>query len=877
MRFLLITLLILLSCIISVNAQKKIYGTIKGNAGNLVELATVTLRDGENNILKYTSTNPKGEYSFTLDSIATNLKIEVTCVGYEKSSITIAELNKAYDIVLNDSKTLLKEVKIKYKPSLNVNGDTINYRASDFADKQDKSIGDVLKKMPGITVDDDGKISYNGKAISSFYIDGDNLLDDRYNIASRGIPYGAVDQVQVIQNDQPVKILRKNNISDDVALNLKIKNGAKLHVLGEETIGAGTPGKFYEDGTAILLTKKLKFINNISGNNTGIDPAIDITGHSSPSVSGNYFLSTGAAGVPELPQERTLFNKAGLINLNNLYNLTSTLQLKSNISYLYEEEQQNYQKLSETYLPGQTITYTEGQNNSIKLQKLHTLLTFLQNGDHLYFTDNLAFDYNPNTITSNLIINNVYANQFLSQHTFNVSNVFKYVVKFRSGQLINIYSNFTNTNKPERLTIMPGLDSAVFNNSIPYAGLDQYIKIPTIYTTNTASFSIVKGNFTQGYTLGFDLQHQQLNSDLYKIQNDQSRELVSSNAINDLNWIKTKFYAGPSYNYTSSKITAVLNLPVSFNDINYNDNSNALSNSFKKLFFDPYFHFVYQTSPENSLTVNYNFTNITGLITDVYLGAILKNYRSLYDNNAPISSYNTQSVSVTYNFTRPIDMLFVNLSTVYNVTNFNNISSSILTNNIEQRIVLSLPNVNRYLSTNVNVSKYIFDLGFTVNGGFVLKDNWNELLQNNKLFPSFTQTLTYKAGLTGKLVRFINWLYSINYSTSTSKPDNAVAVKTSQLRQKSTLSFTTVKNVYFNLSGDYLYTSQPGEQDLKYLFVDMNINYKLIKLKTDIMFSVNNIANVKTFNTVSLTDNALTRGSFAIPGRIAMLKCTFNF
>ncbi len=80
---------------------------------------------------------------------------------------------------------------------------------------------------------------------------GDNLLDDKYNIATSSIPQGVVDQVQVIQNDQHIKMLQNKVVSDDVALNITIKKGAKLQLVGQESVGAGLPGNYDEDLYAI--------------------------------------------------------------------------------------------------------------------------------------------------------------------------------------------------------------------------------------------------------------------------------------------------------------------------------------------------------------------------------------------------------------------------------------------------------------------------------------------------------------------------------------------------------------------------------------------------------------------------------------------------
>jgi hypothetical protein len=856
---------------LSAIAQKQVKGVVKDKAGKPIESVNISLKDADGSIIKYTQTNKDGAYTITVGENITNLSIEATSIGYNKASVNLSDINESYNMVLSESEMMLKEVKIKYKPSLKLNGDTLNYRTADFAGNQDRSIGDVLKKMPGIEVAEDGKISYNGQAISNFYIDGDNLLDDRYNIASRSIPHGAVDEVQVIQKDQPIRMLQKNNVSDKVALNLVIKDDAKLRVMGEGIAGLGVPNRFAGNATALLLSKKVKFINNITGNNIGIDPGIDLTSHNAvPLAAGGYFLSAGAASVPVLPQNRYLFNKAGLVNLNNLVNLTKTLQLKANISY---------QKLSETYLPSQTIGFTESQNNTVNLQKMRTQLTFLQNSETLYFNDVFTLDYNPIKTSSNLITNNTRVNLLLNQQTLNFANVLSYMLRLKSGRTINLSSSISNVSKPESLIVTPGLNEAVFNNNNPYAGLEQYIKIPTWYTSNTASISFIKNRFTQNYLAGFDLQHQQLNTNLYRVQNNQDKELVSPNMTNDLSWLKTKFYTTAHYDYTNGKFTATADFPLSLNMINYSEPAKALDQSNRNIFIDPRLYFAYSPSAENSIKLNYSFNNSLGTINDVYPGAILTNYRSLMANNAPISLTRSHNASVVYGFVKAAQMLFINLSVNYADAGYNTISSYNLNNNITQRVILYLPNRNRSLNLDANASKYLFAFKATVNGGVNFRQSWGQQLQNNQLFTSNTQTISYKAGVIGRLARFIDWSYNLKYDVSNSKAIAAgvPAISNVRLRQQSTISFTTLKNVYVNLSGEYMYTQQRGQQDLKYFFADMNINLRLPKSKTDIAFSVTNLANIKTFNTIDVTANSLTTASFTIPGRVAMLKTTFSF
>lgn len=868
-------------------AQKLLRGKVLDVSGKGISAVNVTLKDTEGNIISYNRSDAKGDYSISLkNEYVINYSIEASGIGYRKTAVKIVDLNKNYNLVLQNGEINLETVTVKNRPKLTSNGDTLNYRPSDFADKQDRSIGDVLKKMPGIEVADDGKVSYNGKAISNLYVDGDNLLDDKYNIGTKSIPQGAVDKVQVIQNDQPIKMMRKNNTSDDVALNLVLKDEAKLKVMGDATAGAGTPARFDENITAMLFNKKLKFINNIKGNNIGVDPGIDLTSHNfsdylkrleNDKPSG--LLSTGAAGVPFLPQSRYLFNKAGLINLNNLYKFNEDLQLRANLHYLYDKRNQQYNKLSETYLPGKTVRYTEVQSNDINPQKLRAQFNLNGNADKYYLNNNFVLDYIPFKTKSGIVINDIPAYQALNRKNFDVSNEFNYRKKLKSDNVLNFYSYLNRTTQPESLNITPGLNANVLNNGQAYAGLRQFAKLPTSYTNNYISYALISGKFMQTYRAGFNIQEQHLNSQLFKIQDDGKTEFISQSSVNNLDWLKTKVYTEGSYDFTGEKLKMSLSLPVSYHIVNYEDTGNNVNKSLSRFFVNPSLNFKYQTSQENYISANYSFKNDLGGIDEVYRGTILRNYRSLFANDAPISESKTHNISAGFNFRKAMQMLFININTNYNDAELNTISSYTLTNNIQQRIVLPLSNHVKSFSFNANASKYLFALKSTVNAGISFTQSNYSQLQNNELLHINTQMVTYAGGINAKLTNFINFSYNAVYSTTdnTVETENRVKTNFQQLRQQSTLSLTTIKNVYLNLSAEHLFTHQNTQPDLNYLFADANVKYKLIKFKTDLEFGLTNFANIKTFDAVYLSANSLTTGSYSIPGRVAMLRARFNF
>lgn len=101
---------------------------------------------------------------------------------------------------------MLKEVAVK-ADRIREQGDTITYNVGTFAQAQDRSIGDVLKRMPGIDVSNSGKIQYQGEDINKFYIEGSDLLGGKYGIATNGINHDDVGAVEVMENHQPMQVL----------------------------------------------------------------------------------------------------------------------------------------------------------------------------------------------------------------------------------------------------------------------------------------------------------------------------------------------------------------------------------------------------------------------------------------------------------------------------------------------------------------------------------------------------------------------------------------------------------------------------------------------------------------------------------------------
>ena len=122
-------------------------------------------------ILASAFTDESGNFQMSVKSECDSLILKASSVEIAPALITVPNRMGNYEIIVEDRAIELKEVVVKSR-KIYSHGDTINYNVGSFLSQSDQSIADVLKKMPGITVSDAGQVSYQGKPIKNFYIEG---------------------------------------------------------------------------------------------------------------------------------------------------------------------------------------------------------------------------------------------------------------------------------------------------------------------------------------------------------------------------------------------------------------------------------------------------------------------------------------------------------------------------------------------------------------------------------------------------------------------------------------------------------------------------------------------------------------------------------
>jgi hypothetical protein len=557
--------------------------------------------------------------------------------------------------------------------------------------------------------------------------------------------------------------------------------------------------------------------------------------------------------------------------------LNKGIQLKVNAYYLHDSQKQDYSQRTTIFLPGDTVRYSETQHDRYVPDIFHAEFTLKVNQDKYYLNDALLMDANRSAWSSALNTNGNIVAQNFRDNALSFSNEFNLIEALKSNNIIQAYSYFSRTSEPENRVIQPNYNDSLFNHGNPYAQLIQGVNVPAWYTNNYFSFKIPGNVVTQSFRAGFSVQSQMLTSNLSVLQNNRNVNLESDSAVNHVDWMKKKFYTELAYDIPGDKLKANLTLPLTLQQLTYSDTTYALNKSLPRLYFNPQFRMKYQVGLENYLNLMYSYRNQVGTIEDIYQGDILKDYRTLYANSPDLTLQQAHQAGAGFNYRKALTLFFFSVNALYSHISANNIASSIITNNIQERVMLPYPNSTDSWTLSGTASKYSFVLLTTFSGGIQWQSSRSVEIQNQALLPFNTETESLSFGAETKVTDQVNFSYrATGIQTDSHSTAEASVFHIDQLQQQASVNYNPADELQFKLAGEHYFTRREGNPDLKYFFADASAKFRIKSWKTDLELSAVNFLSVKTYNALYLSANALIANSYTLPGRIILLKLYFN-
>lgn len=850
--------------------QQQISGTLLDNTNQKgIRAASVNLKSADGKIISFKITDASGRFEMTTSKDLTNAYIEINHIGYKRFKQQLGSQLQQIQITLEQSNILLEEVEVKSAPKIVRKGDTLNYNVSGFADPNDRSIGDVLKRMPGLEVLENGEVKYQGKSISNFYIDGDDLLAEKYGIGTRSISLDMVKDVQIISHHEHIKVLKNKRYSDDVALNLVIKDEAKLKISGKAMLGLGLPNQYEGALNTMLFNKKVKFLNTIEANNIGQDLASNIEETRSQEKIDNL-LSLGTIGNPPLKKKDYLRNKTGLLNINLSKPIKKEWSLRTNIQGLYDKNNIHYEGKNTYYAEQGDISFYETQISKIQTEAAVAQLTAEKNASHYYFKNSLSMGINDGDAESSIISNTIPINNRILHTSKNISNDLIYVPELKNGAIIQFQWLSKYYSKPQRLNSSTEAFNDLFYPII-FDEIVQHVNVPTFNTTAALGYRIPKGKIQQYYTANFALENQRLSSNIELIREDNVQLPLSDSTINGMNWLRTSSEFNAQYSWSKERFSSNLSLPIAFIHTQFEDPHYQLNNRKNRIQFTPNFRARYRIGYDDEISFSYKNSNNLGNIDAVYRGLIIQNYRTRSYNSSASPESRNNDFLLDYKLGKSVKLLFFHFALGYGQQSTNNIIATLVTDSLTATQLTSRENLIRTYTASIGLDKYFFKLGAL----FKLKFNWKrsnyDQLFNNEILPISFTSYEIQPNFNKKFSNVIalNYNGSINWSIS-SQGNVSLDRRLLFINQSLDVPITIAKSVQLTWNFQHLFNKQPDYKNTNYLFCNITTRYS--RWGMDFELDIRNLANIKSFETNSMAANIQSQNRYELRGRTALLR-----
>ena len=473
-RLLYIMLYVVLAA--SASAQVRVTGRVTDLQDKPVSGVIVKLVSGTKT-LAFTSSNVRGEYNLEVKN-APNGEVTLlfTHISYEKKSerLVLKEKKTKVDMMLTPKSVTLKEVRVKPDP-LRQRGDTLSYNLASLLGKGDMTLEDGLKRLPGVDVANSGAISYMGKPISQFNIEGLDLLGGKYNLATRNIPTDCVTQVEIVRNHHSRRVER-DVPSNEVSMNIRLSKKAKLKPFGQEEAGIG----YIEDGddrlqallgvTGMMFTDKFQTICSLKGGNYKSFARADMTDHfgsSDVSTPATNLFGGFDGGAP--PQGEYLYQRNGMATLNGIHKLDSVATVKVNADYSYHRATHDISQGS-TYLTGtgDFVTVSEQTSPLTRVHLPKLTMNYLKNGDRMYLSEKFVLKGKFEQNEGNVMANGSLVEQRRNASSFEVGNDFSWTGRTEKGMRRHVNASVTFKRTPTLRFLFSLPPSPVAFGEVPY-------------------------------------------------------------------------------------------------------------------------------------------------------------------------------------------------------------------------------------------------------------------------------------------------------------------------------------------------------------------------------------------------------------------------
>lgn len=837
-----ITLFLLLCGTLS--AQTVISGSVKDTEGEpLPNIQVLAYKAGNRIIVAYAGTENDGHYSLSVNTDADSLDLVTSSLFFEKQTKRIANRSQTVDFTLREEVQELKGVTVRAR-SIEQKGDTLEYIVGSFVQKQDKSIEDVLKRMPGIEVADDGKITYQGLPIQKFYVEGMDLMGGNYASISKNLPHQSVSSVEVYENHQPIKMLEDRISSEQASINIKLAKDVAL--TGTAKVGLGAwPFLWNVNLTPMLFSGKVQMLAAYRTNNTGDDLTMytrmltmqQLQGER-PAKLGNE-LGIKQASTPLFNTNRYLDNQTHLINLNTLFPISESTTLRVNLYYLNDLRKQSVSQSNTIYLAADTLAYTEQIDNRLRDNQLFGTITLNRNDKAYYLDNKLNFSKAWDNAFGLDVNNGLPVSQTLKTPALSVDNDLRLIIPF-GKRLLDFTSYIGYGQTPHRLEVEPGQFANLLNDSLGYAKTIQELNTRQYFTDHAVSAIFKAGRFTIRPKAGFLFVQRYITSQL--TLSDGEADWQSAMAADaQVCRRNVKPYLTAEVEYKRNRFSAGMDMPLSLQSVTVQSESDG--DQMTKLLFNPSLWSRLKLGNFWTLNASARLSHSIENYDTWMDGYLLTDYQDLVLRKAPLSLSRTVSGSLGVQFKEPFISLNADMRYGLGHTHSENMYRyEVGEGGISTLQVVSMPNNRFYQTLSGSVKKYFSPIRTSIGLKGNLLDSRGVSLVNGALMNTEALSYSLSPSVMFKVTEWLNVDYSLNYNKLYSYIDAQKRSEITYWRHFGKVFAFLKRNQTVGLTAEYY-----RHQGQNYLFVDASYEFSIKQPKLDFEVRWNNIFNSKRY------------------------------
>ena len=795
-------------------------GFVKGKDKGGLHGASIVVTDDSNRTIAFVITDENGSFTLRIpEGCSGSSSVTVSYLGYKTLTVLLSQIKDGIIFTLQEESIKLKEVRIS-SHRIKQGKDTLTYSVAGFRQRQDRSLADVLEKMPGIEVKPDGKILFQGKAINKFYIEGLDLMGSQYGIANKNISADKVASVQVLQNHQPIKSLHGVSFSEQAALNIVLKDDIKAVWNGTADIGFGYGENFLYDNRlmAMRFNKNFQTLMMYKNNNTGEDigtEVSDLTVQTTGIDDQEYgLLSMPDASIPELNDNRYTFNESHLAAGNWLWRIGKNSDLRIQGSGLLAKE--NLWKDSHTtYLDQEILSaLTEEYSLSNIRSEWKGDIKYQYNGNRAYAHNNIRAYIDFNKSTGHISVNGQPTEMAMKPYNRWLTNDFRLSYTTKNHQIYDFYSHFSYNYLPGQLLTLDKIT--------------ERLDLRFISTQNALKY---KHKFSRHYLnnqVGIDYKYQDI-SVTWSSADSQHHTFTLLQP-----------YCMPSFSFLFPHHRIETGIKISYTIQRYKGSQS------KELWVEPSLSWNWQLSPLSELWVNLRQDTQPIMCKSIYDTPIFTSYQTKQVNRGKISNQHIQSISLVYKYSNPIKGVFFNFRPMLCRTTGNIIYKSNIENNIYTASATNQesPTITKAMSARISKSYNWAKLTAGLSGTYTVSD-YNLLIGesiDNAKMTMITGGLDYS--FRPNYFLSIEGKSAMQYNCQKNQTHNQLSSGGAIYWQHNLYFFFFPSDSWIIACKNDLFHHNKPVPDFNY-FCDLSINYK--KRNWEISIEANNIIGTSLF------------------------------